>query len=169
VTLVVSDTSWPIITAFWVFAGSGILLWVRHDLKKDIRQLHDMLNAYQSARRRNEAEIFNVEATSYADFEEVEDEGACYAFQIEGDRLVFIAGQEFYPQARFPSHDFSLVYVLTERGEAIDMVIEKRGARAAAELTVPAATKLKLDIPETLEVIDGKLGQIEDLLSSANG
>ena len=49
------------------------------------------------------------------------------------------------------------------------MVIEKRGARAAAELTVPAATKLKLDIPETLEVIDGKLGQIEDLLGSANG
>jgi hypothetical protein len=64
-------------------------------------------------------------------FEEIEDEGACYAFELEGGRVVFVAGQEFTESARFPSLDFSLVYPLVEQGRPVEMFIEKRGGKAA--------------------------------------
>ncbi len=165
-TLVVSGTSWLVVTAFWIVVGTGILFWVRHDLKKEFGIFRDMAREYESARRRNEAEVFVIEAICYAEFEELEDEGACYAFEIGGNRLVFVTGQEFYPQAKFPSLDFSLVHILNERGDPIDMVIEKRDPRAAPARTIPATAKLELEIPEHLEVLDGNLGQIEELLGS---
>ncbi|UCC85015.1 MAG: hypothetical protein JSW46_08915 [Gemmatimonadota bacterium] len=167
-TLIVSGSSWLIVTSFWIVVGTGILVWVGHDLKKDLGILRDMLGEYESARRRNEAEVFEVKARAFAEFEELEDEGACYAFEIAGNRLVFVLGQEFYPQAKFPSHDFSLVYVLNERGGPVDMVIEKRGPKAPPARTISAAAKLELEVPEHLEVFNGKLSRIEDLLSSAH-
>jgi hypothetical protein len=37
------------------------------------------------------------------EFEEIEDEGACFAFQIEGrNEIVFLSGQEFYEGPRLP-------------------------------------------------------------------
>jgi hypothetical protein len=165
-TLVASDTSWLIITAFWIVIGSVIILWVRHGLKKDLRVLGDMLRGYESARQRNEAEVFEIKATAFAEFEEFEDEGACYAFELSGGRLVFVTGQEFYEQAKFPSHDFSLVHILNERGEPVDMIIEKRGPRVDPARTIPAAAKLDLEPPEHLQVLHGTLGDIEDLLGS---
>ncbi len=166
-TLIVSGSSWLIVTFFWIVVGAGILVWVRHDLQKDFGVFRDLLGEYESARRRNEAEVFEVKARAFAEFEEVEDEGACYAFEIGGNRLVFVLGQEFYPQAKFPSHDFSLVYILNERGEPVDMAIEKRGPSVPPARTIPAAAKFELEIPEHLEVFNGKLSQIEGLLSSA--
>jgi hypothetical protein len=167
-TLIVSGSSWLIVTSFWIVVGAGILVWVRHDLKKDLGVFRNLLREYESARRRNEAQVFEVKARAFAEFEEVEDEGACYAFEIGGNRLVFVLGQEFYPQAKFPSHDFSLVYILNQRGEPVDMAIAKRGPRVPPARTIPAAAKFELVIPEHLEVFNGKLGQIEDLLSSAH-
>ncbi len=111
--------------------------------------------------------MFQIEATSFTEFEEVEDEGACYAFEIDWDRTVFVVGQQFYAGPKFPSHDFALVYILSERGDPVDMVIGKRGPRARAARTVPAVTKLELEIPEHLEVIAGRPRQVEDLLKSA--
>lgn len=165
-TLLASDVSWPIVTAFWLVVGAGLYLWVRRDLMKDLDVLREMSRRYESARRRDEVEVFDVRSSGYAELEEFEDEGACYAFQIDDVRLVFVAGQEFYPQARFPSHDFSLVRILDERSQPVEMVIEKRGPQAAPARVIPAATKLRLEIPEHLEVIEGRLEQIEDLLSA---
>ena len=133
---------------------------------KDLDVLRAMLRGFESARRRDAAEVFEVRSSAFAELEEIEDEGACYAFQIGDDRLVFVAGQEFYPQAKFPSHDFSLVHILDERGQPAEMVIEKRGPQAAPVRVIPPATKLRLEIPEHLEVIEGRLDQIESLLGA---
>lgn len=164
-TLALSDTSWLIVTAFWILVGSGITLWVRRELRKDLGHLAVMLHGFESAYARDEAEVFPIKALSFVEFEEVEDEGACYAFEIDGDRLVFVAGQEFYPEAEFPSHDFSLVHILDEEGRVVDEHTEKRGPRASAARTIPAATKLELEIPDHLDVLDGRPDEIEDLLS----
>ena len=163
-TLLVSDASWWIVSLFWILVGGGILLWVRRDLKKDMAGLRIVLAEYESARRKNEAEDFRVEATAFAELEEVEDEGACYAFEIDGGRLVFVAGQQFYPQARFPSLDFSLVHFLNEQGEPVDGVIAKRGPAASPDRVIPAMVKPNLEIPEHLEVLDGTTHQIEEIL-----
>ncbi len=165
-TLLASDTAWPIVTGFWIVVGTGLYLWVRRDLTKNLDALREMRHAYESARRRNEAEVYEVKASGFAEFEEFEDEGACYAFQLDDDRLVFVVGQQFYPEGRFPSHDFSLVYILDERDFPADEVIEKRGPRAEPTRTIPAATKLRLEIPEHLEVRHGRLDQLEEMLST---
>lgn len=165
-TLVASDVSWPIVTSFWIVLGIGLYLWVRRDLMKDLDNLRRMLRGYESARRRDQAEVFEVRSSAFAELKEFEDEGACFVFQIADDRLVFVVGQEFYPQARFPSHDFSLVHILDERSQPVEMVIEKRGPQAAPARVIPAATKLRLEIPEHLEVMEGRLDQIESLLGA---
>ncbi len=163
-TLAASDARWLVVTLVWLVVGTGILLWVRRDLEKDLSQLAHVRRGYESATRRNEAEVFDIRATSFAEFEEMEDEGACYAFAIEGDRLVFVTGQQFYHEAKFPSHDFSLVHLLDDDGQAVDGVIEKRGPRASPARTIPAGVKLKLAIPEHLEVVPGSVDEIEEAL-----
>ena len=163
-TLAVADAPWHIVTAFWIVVGGGILLWVRRDQKKDLVTLGHVIASCESALKRNEAEVFDIRSTCFAEFVEVADEGACYAFEIDGPRLVFVSGQIFYPQAKFPSHDFSLVHLLDEDGHPVDWVIEKRGPQMRPKRTLPAVMKLKLDIPEHLTVLAGGLGQIENLL-----
>ena len=124
-----------------------------------------MARGLESALRRNTAEVYDVRASAYAELEEIEDEGACYAFQIEAGRVGFLAGQEFYEGNRFPSLDFSVAYIVDENGRSVDMLIEKRGAKAAPARRIPAAVKERLEAPEHLEVRDGTIADLEDMLA----
>jgi hypothetical protein len=161
-TLLASDAPLSIVTAFWLIVGSGIMLWVRHDARADAGHAAATIRGLESALRRSAADVYDVRARSFAEFEEIEDEGACYAFELGGGQLVFIAGQEFYAGAKFPSLDFSLVYVLDERGDAVDMLIDKRGAKAVSARTIPAVVKRELDIPDHLDTCMGRIDSIED-------
>jgi len=167
-TLLTSDTPWLVVTVFWLVVGGGIALWVGRDARRDAGTLEGMARGLESALRRNAADAYDVRARSFAELEEVEDEGACYAYELEHDRLVFITGQEFYASARFPSLDFSLVYVLDERGRPVDMLIEKRGARATPARTIPASVKRRLDVPQHLEVRTGKIDDLEACLGPSS-
>jgi hypothetical protein len=120
-TILASDASRLVVTVFWVVIGAGITLWVRRDMRTHARQLQGMAQGLESALRRNEADAYDIRGSAHAVFEEIEDEGACYAFELEGGRLVFVAGQEFYESPRFPSLDFSLVYPLDEQGQPVEM------------------------------------------------
>ena len=160
-TLLASEAPWPIVTVFWLVIGGAIALWVRRDLRTDIEA---MTRDLESALRQNAADVYDIHAHSFAQFEEIEDEGACYAFELDGDRLVFITGQEFYESARFPSLDFSLVYVLDERGRTVDMFIDKRGPKTPPSRTISATSKQALDIPEHLEMRSGTLDNLETIL-----
>ena len=164
-TILASDAPWLVVTAFWLVVGTGITLWVRRDMRSHAGQLAGMVRSLQSAIRRNEADVYDIRARSFAVLEEIEDEGACYAFELEGDRLVFISGQEFYEAARFPSLDFSLVYALDESGAAVDMFIEKRADKATPSRVISAAVKRHLEVPDHLEVIAGRIANLEAALS----
>jgi hypothetical protein len=120
----------------------------------------------ESALRRDEAESFDIAADAYAEFEEVEDEGACYAFDLGDGRIVFLTGQQFYPSSRFPSLDFSVVYPLDEDGGSADMWIEKRGPATEPARVVPASVKWDMAerIPQPLEVVRGTLEDVEGSL-----
>ena len=166
-TIAVSDAPWTIITLFWIVVGGVIGLWVRRDMRKDAGHLEGMAERLRSALKRNEADAYDVRARSFAEFEEIEDEGACYAFELEDGRLVFISGQEFYAGAKFPSLDFALVYILDEQSRPVDMLIEKRSPRAAPARTIPGATKQKLELPDHLEMISGRIETLEAVLRQA--
>ena len=159
-TLLVSDADPLFITAFWVVAGAVIALWVHHDFRRDARYLRAMADDHEFALERDEAEVYEIRARAFAELEEVEDEGACYAFELEGDRVVFVVGQEFYPGPRFPSLDFSLVYPLGRTGP-VDLWIEDRGPKAAPARVVPAATEWRSGVPLHLTVIPGTLDGLD--------
>ena len=167
-TVLASDASWLIVTLFWCVVGGAIALWVQRDMREHAGDFQRMAHDLESALRRNAADVYAIHARALAMFEEIEDEGACYAFELEGHRLVFITGQEFYEGARFPSLDFSLVYVLDERGDTVDMFIEKRGAKTVPARTIPAASKRALDLPEHLEVRPGRIDNLEATMRSAS-
>ena len=166
-TLVASEAPSMVVTLFWIAVGGGILLWVRRDLARDSRYQAAMADGLDSARRADGAEVFDVRARRYAEFEEVEDEGACYAFEIGEGRVVFIVGQPFYPAARFPSLDFSIVYALDETGVTVDFWIEKRGERTKPDRVISAAVKRAVEIPEHLKVVHANLDWLEDVLPGA--
>jgi hypothetical protein len=110
--------------------------------------------------------VYEVRSRSFVEFEEVEDEGACYAFELDDERVVFISGQEFYPEAKFPSLDFSLAYILDEAGHNVDMLIEKRGPKAAPARVIPGSVKERLVIPEMLETRTIRIADLEEALRS---
>ena len=168
-TLFASDAPWFIITLFWLGVGGAIAFWVGRDMRQHARGFERASRDLESALRRNAADVYDIRARAFAEFEEVEDEGACYAFELDGHRLVFLIGQEFYDSARFPSLDFSLVYVLDEQGQSVDMLIDKRGLKAAPTRTIPAAAKLTFEIPEHLETRSGTVAEIEANLNPAPG
>jgi hypothetical protein len=163
-TLLASDAAWWAITVFWVVVGSAFTFWMWRDAQRDAVHIRAQAQQLESAKTRDEAEVFDFTARAYAEFEEVEDEGACYAFDLDGDAVAFVVGQEFYPAARFPSLDFSLVYPLDEAGHSVDMLIEKRGPTATPARVIPGAVKSKLEIPEHLAVVRGGLERIEEAL-----
>jgi hypothetical protein len=168
-TLLASDAPWTVVTGFWVLVGGAIAVWVRRDMRADAAALEGSADALASALRRNAADVFDVDAAAFVELEEIEDEGACYALQLDGDRVVFVTGQEFYPAARFPSRAFSLVYVLDEADRRVDMLIDKRGPREAPVRTIPAAVKRTLEVPEHLEVRRGRLETLEAILGASAG
>lgn len=169
-TILASDTPWPFITLFWIVVGGGFALWIQRDAGGHARQLDAICRGLESALRRSAADVYEIRATAFAEVEEFEDEGACYAFALDGERLVFITGQEFYRSATFPTLDFSLVYVLDEQGRTVDMFLEKRGSRAQPARTIPAAIKQSLDeLPEHLEVRRGTIDDLERVLAGSGG
>lgn len=168
-TLLAADAPWPLVTIFWLVLGWVLYVWVRRDLRRETAHLPAMASSMESALRRDEAESFDIVAEAYAEFEEVEDEGACYAFDLGDGRIVFLAGQEFYPSARFPSLDFSIVYPLDESGRSADMWIEKRGETTPPDRRIPGRVKWELAerLPESLEVVRGSLDRVEETLRSS--
>jgi hypothetical protein len=164
-TMLASDAPRLVITAFWLVVGAGIALWSRRDMTRHEAQLMGGAKGLESALKRNEADVYNVRAQSFAEFDEVEDEGACYAFELPGNRVVFVVGQEFYESARFPSLDFSLVYVLDEGDRTVDVIIQKRGAKAKPARRISAAFKQSVESPEHLEVRNGTIDDLEAMFS----
>jgi hypothetical protein len=91
---------------------------------------------FESALRRNEARVIRIQSDMMVEFEEQEDEGACYAFQLNDHRIVFVSGQEFYPSAKFPNTDFSLVAIYGDNEVLVEGCIEKHGNQLKPARTI---------------------------------
>jgi hypothetical protein len=147
----------------WAAIGAVIGIWVGlEELWKRIGERRRL----RSALRRDTAKVYEVHASAYVDFEEFSDEGALYAFQIDGHRIAFIQGQDFYASNRFPCLDFSLVHFLDEKGRDVEWVTEKRSPKAAPVRVIPRVIKKDLYIPYLhLCTLAGALDNLEELLS----
>ena len=120
----------------------------------------------ESALRQDEAREICIQATNAVEFEEVADEGACFAFEVAPYELMFVSGQEFYPSAKFPNTGFCLIYVYGESGDLVEFFIEKHGRKLRPARVISAATKAKLRVPANLECIPGTLDDLERILGA---
>jgi hypothetical protein len=158
VTLWLSDAPALIILGFWVGMGSLFTLWIglpwRRLMRAQIPILEDGL-------RTNRARELRLRSEHVVEFEEEEDEGACYAFDRDGSSVVFVVGQQFYEDEDFPNSDFSMTEILGGSGQPVDVLMTKRGRKLAAERVIPAHVKRDLELPDHLEVVNVPLDRIE--------
>src|SRR5215472_541422 len=77
---------WQVSAVAWT-AGIVISVWSYSDVRRDILPI---IRRLESALRRNQARVVRIQSTAVVEFEEEEDEGAAYAFQLEGEKIVVI-------------------------------------------------------------------------------
>jgi hypothetical protein len=165
-TLLASDAPRLLIIAFWLLIWLVLTLWLGLPWR---RLMRGQVKMFSEAIHANRAREIRLQATRVVEFEEEEDEGACYAFDDDGKSAVFVCGQEFYEDDDFPNTDFSIVEILGEQGQTIDAFLIKRGRKLKPERVVPAAVKNRLELPDHLTVVLGTLDHIEESLPRATG
>jgi hypothetical protein len=161
-TLWLSDAPAFVILVFWACMATIFALWIglpwRRLMREQIPILEDGLRTNRARERR-------VRSDRVVEFEEEEDEGACYAFaQDGGASTIFVIGQEFYEDDDFPNSDFGIVEILGGSGRPIDVLVAKHGRKLAPERVIPADVKNQLDLPEHLDVVETPVEQIESAL-----
>ena len=161
-TVLASDTDWRIITAFWGLLGAGIGFWAWREQANGIDR---RLDAIRSALARNQAHVVRIQSDAVVEFDEIDDEGAAYAFQAGDDAIALLVGQEFYPDARFPNTDFSVIRVFDGRGELAEFWVSKVGERLEPVRRIDATTKTKLRLPDAFAVVEGRLAELERILA----
>jgi hypothetical protein len=160
-TLWASNVRWPVVTLVWTAIGSVLFAWNGLTERRDARRREAEL---QAAMQQNSANVVRVVSQSVVELEEREDEGACYAFQLPNEEIVFVVGQEFYESARFPNSDFSLVEITDNRGRVVEFFIAKDGVKLTPVRQVPAAARARLREPQHLELLKGRLDDLEGIL-----
>ena len=161
ITLWLSDAPALVIVGFWACMGLVFTLWIGLPWR---RLMRGQIPILEDGLRTNRARELRLRSERVVEFEEEEDEGACYAFDRDGSSTIFIVGQEFYEDDDFPNSDFSMIEILGGSGRAVDVLVAKRGRKLAPERVIPAHIKNQLEIPEHLAVIDAPLEGIESAL-----
>lgn len=161
-TLLASNTDWRIITAFWAVLGGVIGYWAWREQAKGINQ---RLDAVRSALVRNQADVVRIQSHAVVEFEEMNDEGAAYAFQTEENAIALIVGQEFYSDARFPNTDFSIIRVYDGRGNPAGFWVSKEGERLEPVRRIDPRTRRGLRLPDCFAVVEGRLADLERVLA----
>jgi hypothetical protein len=155
--------AWYYCLLFSLAIAVPISLWSHFQVKPALRRDVDL---YEGALRRNEATVIRIQSDSMIELEEEEDEGACYAFQLDHHQLVFISGQDYYPSARFPNSDFSIVEINGENGRTVDSFIEKNGPKLKPMRKISWPLKHSETFPENFQIIAGDLDRLEEVLMS---
>jgi len=160
-TALASEAPVPVIAAFWCGMALLFTIWVGWPWHRLMRQQIPMLEDALVADRAIETRI---QSTRVIEFEEVEDEGACYAFEHEEGLSLFVVGQEFYEDDDFPNTDFSIVDLLGAGAVPVVTLLLKPGSKLRPERVVPATIKNALELPEHLTVLPVPLERVEDTL-----
>jgi len=162
-TLLASDAPVIVIVFFWVVIMAVLTVWIG---LPERRLMLEQIPILEGALHGNRAREPRLRSERVVEFEEVEDEGACYAFDHDGASSIFVIGQEFYEDDDFPNSDFSMIELLGASGTAIDVLLTKRGRKLTPDRVIPAAIKNGLELPEHLSIVAAPLDRIESALRS---
>ena len=157
-TIAVSRAPSWLILIFWSALVVVFVLWIGVPQHRMMHEREEMLSDAPLASR---ARVTRVQSTRVVEFEEEEDEGACYAFDYRDQRSVFIVGQAFYEDDDFPNSDFSLIDLLGTHGRPVDSTLVKTGRKLVPGRIVPADTKRLVQVPDHLSVVPAPLDRVE--------
>ena len=163
VTLLASNASRTSVIGFWLVISGALAGWAAFDAHRSLRAIAQRV---ESALRADRVDEVVIEASQFVSFEEASDEGACYAFEVAPDQVIFVSGQDFYPSARFPCTSFALAHIQSETGATIDILIEKHGPKVAPVRVLPASAKATLRIPDHLAVVTSSVATLESALAA---
>lgn len=162
-TLLASDAPVIAVVGFWVVMMAVFTVWLgmpgRRLMLEQVQILQDALHGNRARERR-------LQSDRVVEFEEVDDEGACYAFDHDGVSSIFVIGQEFDEADDFPNSDFSMIELLGASGTPIDVLLTKRGRKLIPERVIPSAIKHGVEWPEHLSIVPAPLDRIESALRS---
>lgn len=164
-TLLASSAPRTVIAAFWAAFAVVFTLWIGLPWR---RLMRGQIPVLESALRANRARVIRIQSPRVVEFDEEEDEGACYAFEHTEGSSIFVVGQEFYEDDDFPSTDFSIVEILGESGTPVDAIVRTHGVKLTPERVIPATVKRRLELSEHLTVVDATLGRIEAALPATS-
>ena len=115
------------------------------------------------------ARVETISCKRFIEVEELEDEGACYLFEIEDKRLFLLFGQEYYSDAKFPSTDFSIVDILDAKRNSVESYLEKRGEKLKPYRIISASDKIKEVIPYDEKFINCGLDELDSYINERVG
>jgi hypothetical protein len=139
-----TNTSWSVALIWTVGFGSimsviiGVSTW---------RKAKNYIQILSAALKRNTANVVRISSQAYASFQEYEDLGVLYAFQIEPDKLFILRGQEYYETGSFPCLEFELVDV----PDAFNIVL------SLSQKTLPMYIYPESDMLELAHIADGDI------------
>lgn len=163
VTILLSNAPLPVILAFWGVMSVGLAVWTGRAVARSYPQVDVLERALRVSRGR----ALRIRARRVVELEEVEDEGACFAFQVLPDQVLLLHGQQYYADETFPNSDFTILDVLDEDGGVADTLLISHGVRLRPERAIARSIKASLEIPGDLTMMRGDLRDIETLLGPA--
>ncbi len=159
--LLSSKASGIIVMLFFFALWLTLSLWIG---LSEMSKLSKIVRELEGAVVMNRACATRITSEQMVEFDEVEDEGACYAFQVAKNKIAFVCGQDFYSSPTFPNTDFEIVEIPDSQGQPLEGWIEKKGQRLTPLKNISSNVKKTLNVPRHLHVIDGELDKLETLL-----
>ena len=153
-----------IIFSLWGILGAAISIPSFID---EWRRLSRCISDFDHALAQGICEELVINSVRMWEFEEDDDEGACYAFELATGGVIIVCGQDFYPGARFPNTDFSIIEIRDRKQNVLEMIVEKRGKKMIPERRVSAQEKKSIAIPEHGTLFPGSLEAVYGTLKNA--
>jgi hypothetical protein len=168
VTLAVSKVDWRLVVAIWAAVGLSIYLWV---YVQERWRMSRSVQSFVSALGNDTARVTQIQSNAVVEIEEWDDEGAAYAFQLPERKIVFIDGEAFRASSRFPNSDFDVVELLGGSDGVAGIFLKARRETLSPLRKLSLIKQKDLRWPKHLQVIDGSLDELEQLLrrSSSTG
>lgn len=151
---------WP--TVVWLAVAILMPLWIGWDEHRSDRARRWAIESALAGDRVEEIRVATTEAVA---FEEVEDLGEFWAFQVEPDRILFFGPRQDLPRG-FPTTDFAYAEIRDARGNVVDARFKLRGDALTPVRRISADAQCGLELPRDLELLEGRLDRLESLVSS---
>lgn len=111
------------------------------------------------ALRSDSVRVTEIIATEFASFEEFEDLGPLYVFQVEPDKLLVLRGQLYNETPRFPSLHFEIVEI-----PGVSTMVRPRSPKVAPTASFDDKTMLEVSAIKDRAILDGSISDVLQLL-----